>query len=58
MRALNTAVAAFADDPAPPGAFIRGEYRRLRVGVYRVMYEVGGDLVTVKRVDRLPQPES
>jgi mRNA-degrading endonuclease RelE of RelBE toxin-antitoxin system len=54
MRVLNAAVAALADDPAPPEAFIRGEYRRLRAGAYRVMYELDGDLVTVKRVDRLP----
>jgi mRNA-degrading endonuclease RelE of RelBE toxin-antitoxin system len=54
MRVLNAAVAALADDPAPTEAFIRGEYRRLRAGAYRVMYEFDGDLVTVKRVDRLP----
>lgn len=56
IRALNTAIAALADDPAPPEAFIRGGYRRLRVGAYRVMYDVDGDLITVKRVDRLSQP--
>jgi len=43
MMAVNRAVKALADDPAPPGAFLRGAYRRLRVGPYRVLYEVEGD---------------
>jgi hypothetical protein len=46
MMAVNRAVEALADDPAPPGAFVRGAYRRLRVGPYRVLYEVEGDLIT------------
>ena len=53
MRALGAAVTALAVDPNPPGAFIRGDYRRLRVGAYRVMYVVEGDLITVERVDRV-----
>jgi mRNA interferase RelE/StbE len=53
MRALNVAIAALADDPAPERAFVRGRYRRLRAGDYRVMYALEGDLVTVLRVDRL-----
>ncbi len=28
MMAVNRAVEALADDPAPPGAFVRGAYRR------------------------------
>jgi hypothetical protein len=32
MMAVNRTVEALADDPAPPGAFVRGAYRRLRVG--------------------------
>jgi len=35
MMAVNRAVAALAEDPAPPGAFVRGAYRRLRAGPYR-----------------------
>ena len=35
MMAVNRAVEALAEDPAPPGAFIRGAYHRLRVGPYR-----------------------
>jgi hypothetical protein len=54
MHAVNTAVAALAGDPEPPEAFVRGTYRRLRVGAYRIMYAVEGDLVTVLRVDRVP----
>ena len=42
MMAVNRAVEALADDPAPLGAFVRGAYRRLRVGPYRVLYEVEG----------------
>ena len=32
MMAVNRAVEALADDSAPPGAFVRSAYRRLRVG--------------------------
>jgi hypothetical protein len=53
MMAVNRAVEALADDPAPAGAFIRGAYRRLRVGPYRVLYEVEEDLITIVRVDRV-----
>jgi hypothetical protein len=53
MMAVNRAVQALADDPAPPGAFVRGAYRRLRVGSYRVLYEVVGDLITIVRIDRV-----
>ena len=53
MHAINTAVEALADEPDPPGAFIRGAYRRLRIGHYRVLYTVEGDLITVVRVDRV-----
>ena len=49
MMAVNRAVEALADDPAPPDAFVRGAYRRLRVGPYRVLYAVEGDLITIVR---------
>jgi mRNA-degrading endonuclease RelE of RelBE toxin-antitoxin system len=52
MRAVSAAVAALAD-PAPPEAFVRGEYCRLRAGDYRVRYRVRGDLITIVRVDRV-----
>jgi mRNA-degrading endonuclease RelE of RelBE toxin-antitoxin system len=51
MRAVSAAVAALAADPAPPEAFVRGEYCRLRAGDYRVQYRVRGDLITIVRVD-------
>jgi mRNA-degrading endonuclease RelE of RelBE toxin-antitoxin system len=53
MRAIDAAVAALAEDPYPAEAFHRGEYHRLRVGPYRVVYLVEGDLITVDRVDRV-----
>jgi mRNA-degrading endonuclease RelE of RelBE toxin-antitoxin system len=54
IRAIGAAVAALAEDPFPAEGFHAGEYHRLRVGSYRVMYVVEGDLITVSRVDRLP----
>lgn len=51
IRAINQAVATLAD-PEPPDAFVRGSYRRLRVGAYRVLYEVENDVITIVRVDR------
>lgn len=58
LRAVNTAVAALADDLEPPEAFVRGNYRRLHVGDYRVMYEIEGDLIIIVRVDRLVRRRS
>jgi hypothetical protein len=52
MRDIGNAVAALADDPLPAGAFHAGDYHRLRVGPYRIVYIVEGDLITVSRVDR------
>jgi mRNA-degrading endonuclease RelE of RelBE toxin-antitoxin system len=53
MHAISAAVATLAADPSPPGAFIRGDYRRLRVGPYRVKYVVDDDVITIERVDRV-----
>jgi mRNA-degrading endonuclease RelE of RelBE toxin-antitoxin system len=33
-------------------ASARGDYHRLRVGRFRVVYVIDGDLITVERVDR------
>jgi mRNA-degrading endonuclease RelE of RelBE toxin-antitoxin system len=52
MREIGAAVAALAEDPDPAEAFVRGEYRRLRVGAYRIAYVVRDDLVTIDRVDK------
>jgi plasmid stabilization system protein ParE len=51
MRALDEAVAVLADDPEPPGAFVRGSYRRLSIGAYRVFYELEADEIIIVRVD-------
>ena len=51
MREMARAVTALADDPSPPEAFIRGDYRRLKVGPYRIMYVLEDDLITIERVD-------
>jgi mRNA-degrading endonuclease RelE of RelBE toxin-antitoxin system len=41
--------------PAPTTeAFRWGEVLRLRVGPYRIMYTVEGNLITILRVDRRP----
>jgi len=53
MRTIGTAVASLADNPYPPEAFHRGDYYRLRVGRYRVIYVIDGDLITIERVDRV-----
>jgi mRNA-degrading endonuclease RelE of RelBE toxin-antitoxin system len=51
MCEIGAAVSALVDDPSPPEAFVRGDYRRLKVGPYRVMYVLEDDLITVERVD-------
>ena len=43
MRAIAAAASALAVDPNPPDACVRGSYRRLRVGVYRVMAQKSGE---------------
>jgi mRNA-degrading endonuclease RelE of RelBE toxin-antitoxin system len=53
MRAIGTAVAKLAENPYPQEAFHRGDYHRLRVGLYRVVYLVDDDLITVERVDHV-----
>lgn len=52
MRAIGAVVRDLAVDPYPAEGFHRGEYHRLRVGPYRVVYVVEGGLITVMRVDR------
>jgi hypothetical protein len=54
MRAIGSAVAALAEVPFPAEGFHAGEYHRLRVGSYRVVYVVEGELITVSRVERVP----
>jgi ParE toxin of type II toxin-antitoxin system, parDE len=54
MRVIGAAVAALALDPLPADGFHAGQYHRLRVGDYRIVYVIEGDLITVSRVDRVP----
>lgn len=57
MRAVAVAVNALADDPypGPPAAFHRGIWNRLHVGPYRVTYYVDGDVIMIRRVDRVKE---
>jgi mRNA-degrading endonuclease RelE of RelBE toxin-antitoxin system len=53
MRAVVAATAALTEDPHPAGGFHRGEYHRLRVGAYRIVYVIDPDRITIERVDRV-----
>ncbi len=55
MRTVGMAVDALAADPYPPEGFHRDRYHRLRVGRYRVMYVIDGDVITIERVDRVAE---
>ncbi len=57
MRAVVDAAAALAEDPYPADGFHRGRYHRLRVGAYRVLYVIEGDLITIERVDQVATAE-
>jgi mRNA-degrading endonuclease RelE of RelBE toxin-antitoxin system len=46
-------VDALGEDPRPPVSFHRGEYHRLRVGRYRVLYEITEDTVLVRHIARV-----
>lgn len=52
MTAVVAALDALAGDPYPAESFRWGDMLRLRVGRYRIMYVVEGDLITIDRVDR------
>ena len=56
--AVLGAVDALAADPypEPPLGVHKGEYHRLHIGPYRVHYFVDGDVITIKRVDRVITP--
>jgi mRNA-degrading endonuclease RelE of RelBE toxin-antitoxin system len=53
MKAVVAALDALATDPYPEESFRWGDMLRLRVGKYRIMYVVEGDLITIQRVDRV-----
>jgi len=52
MRAIGIAIAQLSENPYPPEAFRWGEVLRLRVGLYRIMYTIEDNLITILRVDR------
>jgi hypothetical protein len=52
MSAVVAAIDALADHPYPAKSFRWGDMLRLRVGRYRIMYLVEGDLITIDRIDR------
>jgi hypothetical protein len=54
MRPIGAAVAALAEDPLPAGGFHTGRYHRMQVDRYRILYVIDGDVITVDRVDRVP----
>ena len=49
LDALDT----LADDARPPGSFHRGEYHRLRIGRYRVLYDITEEIVLVRHIARV-----
>ena len=49
LDALDT----LADDARPPGSFHRGEYHRLRIGRYRVLYDIAEETVLVRHIARV-----
>jgi mRNA interferase RelE/StbE len=54
IREVLDAIDRLADDPRPPGSFPYGspDLRRLRVGRYRVLYEITGNAVTIRHIAR------
>lgn len=53
-RAVLDAIDRLADDPRPAGSFPYGspDLRRLRVGRYRVLYEITEDAIAVRHIAR------
>ncbi len=54
VRQVLDAIDALADEPRPPGSFPFGspDLRRLRVGRYRVLYEIRGGVISVGHIAR------
>jgi mRNA interferase RelE/StbE len=53
LAEVMDAIDALAADPRPAGAFHRGDYHRLRVGPYRVLYQITEDTVVVRHIARV-----
>jgi mRNA interferase RelE/StbE len=54
IRAVLDAIDRLADDPRPARSFPYGspDLRRLRVGRYRVLYEITEDAIAVRHIAR------
>ena len=54
IRAVLDAIDRLADDPRPAGSFPYGspDLRRLRVGRYRVLYEITEETIAVRHIAR------
>jgi mRNA interferase RelE/StbE len=54
IREVLDAIDRLADDPRPPESFPYGspDLRRLRIGQYRVLYEIIQDTVAIRHVAR------
>ena len=54
VRAVLDAIDRLADDPRPAGSFPYGppDLRRLRVGRYRVLYEITEGAIAVRHIAR------
>jgi mRNA interferase RelE/StbE len=54
LRAVLAAIDRLADDPRPAGSFPYGspDLRRLRVGRYRVLYEIAENMVSIGHIAR------
>ena len=52
MRAVLDAIDRLADDPRPAGSFPYGlpDLRTLRVGRYRILYEITEDAIAVRHL--------
>ena len=54
IRTVLDAIDRLADDPRPAGSFPYGspDLRRLRVGRYRVLYEITEEAIAVRHIAR------
>jgi mRNA interferase RelE/StbE len=56
LRDLMDAIDHLAENPRPPDSFAFGspELRRLRVGRYRVLYQIQTDVISIGHIARTP----
>jgi mRNA interferase RelE/StbE len=54
IRAVLDAIDQLTDDPRPHGSFPYGspDLRRLRIGRYRVLYEISEDAIAIRHIAR------